>query len=41
MNEEDKKDLRYIFLKNFLEKSAAKVIESNPVEHDKMMAVVQ
>lgn len=41
LNEEDKKDIRYIFLKNFLEKSWSKVIESNPIEHDKMMAVVQ
>ncbi len=41
LKQEDKSDNRYIFLKSFLEKSWAKVIESNPVEHDKMMAVVQ
>lgn len=39
--EEDKKDYRYLFLKNFLEKNDAKVIETTPIEHDKMMAVVQ
>lgn len=39
--DEDKKDKRYIFLKNFLEKNDAKVIETTPIEHDKMMAVVQ
>jgi len=41
INESNKKDSRYIFLKKFLENSWAKVIESNPIEHDKMMAVVQ
>ena len=41
LKQKDKSDNRYIFLKSFLEKSWAKVIESNPVEHDKMMAVVQ
>ena len=41
IKEENKNDLRYVFLKWFLEKSWVKVIESNPVEHDKMMAVVQ
>lgn len=39
--EEDKKDSRYLFFKNFLEKNDAKVIETTPIEHDKMMAVVQ
>ena len=41
LKEIDKLDNRYIFLKNFLENSWSKVIESNPTEHDKMMAVVQ
>ena len=41
LNENDKQDTRYIFLKTFLKKSWAKVIDSNPIEHDKMMAVVQ
>ena len=41
IKEKDKTDKRYIFLKTFLEKSWAKVLESNPTEHDKMMAVVQ
>ena len=36
-----KKDKRYIYLKTYLENLWAKVIESNPKEHDKMMAVVQ
>jgi prephenate dehydrogenase len=31
----------YIFLKTFLENAKAKVIESTPVYHDKMMAIVQ
>ena len=39
--EQVKKDPRYIFLKTFLENLWAKVIESTPLEHDKMMAVVQ
>lgn len=34
-------DKRYIFLKSFLEWEWAKVIEASPLEHDKMMAVVQ
>lgn len=38
---EVKKDFRYKFLKNFLEKSWAKVIEETAENHDKMMAVVQ
>ncbi len=41
IKQEDKIDKRYIFLKTFLEKSWSKVIESDPIEHDKMMAVVQ
>jgi len=41
INENDKLDKRYIFLKNFLETTWARVIESDPLEHDKMMAVVQ
>ena len=41
INKSDKKDSRYIFLKNFLEKSWAKVVEETPEDHDKMMAVVQ
>lgn len=39
--DEDKKDSRYLYLKHFLEKNDAKVIETTPIEHDKMMAVVQ
>ena len=39
--EQVKKDSRYIFLKTFLANLWAKVIESTPKEHDKMMAVVQ
>jgi len=39
--EKDKNDFRYKFLKEFLEKSWAKVIESDPEEHDQMMAIVQ
>lgn len=39
--EKDKKDLRYQFLKNFLESQGAKVIETSTKEHDTMMAVVQ
>jgi prephenate dehydrogenase len=31
----------YLFLKNFLKTQKAKVIESTPEYHDKMMAVVQ
>ncbi len=38
---ETQKDPRYHFLKNFLEKKWAKVVEESPLEHDKMMAVVQ
>ena len=38
---EVKKDKRYKFLKKFLIKSWAKVVEETPEEHDKMMAVVQ
>ena len=38
---EDKKDSRYIYLKDFLEKSWAKVVEETPEDHDRMMAVVQ
>jgi len=41
LSEKDKKDRRYIFVKNFLEKKWAKVIETTPEKHDKMMAVVQ
>ncbi len=41
LNKNDKNDERYIFLKNFLENSWAKVVEETPEEHDKMMAVVQ
>jgi len=39
--EEVKKDKRYKFLKEFLINSWAKVVEENPEEHDKMMAIVQ
>lgn len=39
--EEVKTDERYIFVKEFLKIEWAKVIESTPIEHDKMMAVVQ
>lgn len=41
VNDADKKDERYKFLKFFLEKSWAKVVEETAKEHDKMMAVVQ
>ena len=41
LKEKDKLDERYIYLKNFLTKSWAKVVEESPYEHDKMMAVVQ
>lgn len=41
LDEKNKQDSRYIYIKNFLEKSWSKLIESNPIEHDKMMAVVQ
>ncbi len=41
LQENDKKDKRYIFLKNFLETRGAKVVEETPEQHDKMMAVVQ
>jgi len=41
LSEEDKQDERYILIKNFLEKQGAKVIETTPEKHDKMMAVVQ
>lgn len=36
-----KKDKRYILLKNFLLDKWVKVIETSPLYHDKMMAVVQ
>jgi len=39
--EKNKEDSRYKFLKDFLEKEWAKVVETSPKEHDKMMAVVQ
>lgn len=39
--EKVKIDYRYVYLKDFLENSWATVIESSPLEHDKMMAVVQ
>ena len=39
--EEVKQDERYIFLKDFLNKQWAKIIETTPENHDKMMAVVQ
>ena len=41
LEKEDKNDFRYKFLKDFLEKSWAKVVEETAEEHDKMMAVVQ
>jgi len=41
INKKDKLDKRYIFLKKFLVKSWAKVVEETPKEHDKMMAIVQ
>ncbi len=41
LTQDDKLDKRYIFLKNFLEDSGAKVVEETPEQHDKMMAVVQ
>ena len=36
-----KNDFRYKFLKNFLEKSWAKVVEESSENHDKIMAIVQ
>ncbi len=36
-----KQDERYIMLKNFLENKWVKVVESTPLYHDKMMAIVQ
>jgi len=39
--EKVKIDYRYVYLKDFLENSWVTVIESSPLEHDKMMAVVQ
>jgi len=39
--EKYRKDFRYKFLVNFLEKNSAKVLEVWPKKHDKMMAVVQ
>jgi len=41
LDEETKKDKRYIFLKDFLDKKWANIIETSPSHHDKMMAVVQ
>ena len=41
LDEKTKKDERYKFLVNFLEKKNAKIIETTPKYHDKMMAVVQ
>ena len=41
IKDEDKNDERYIFLKNFLIKSWARVVEETAEDHDKMMAVVQ
>lgn len=40
-DEETKKDERYIILKKFLKEKWAKIIETSPSYHDKMMAVVQ
>jgi len=40
-DEKTKEKKSYIFLKQYLEKKWANIIESNPEEHDKMMAVVQ
>jgi len=39
--EETKLKPEYMFLKTFLESQEAKVIETTPLYHDKMMAVVQ
>lgn len=41
IKQEDKKDERYVFLKNFLIESWARVVEETAEDHDKMMAVVQ
>lgn len=41
VNKKDKLDKRYIFLKDFLIKSWAKIVEETAKEHDKMMAIVQ
>jgi len=40
-DEETKQDERYIFLKKFLQKKWAKVIETTSSKHDKIMAIVQ
>ena len=39
--EKVKEDFRYKFLVNFLKKSSAKILETTPQKHDRMMAVVQ
>jgi len=41
LKEEDKLDFRYKFLKKTLTEMWAKVVEENPIEHDRMMAIVQ
>lgn len=41
VEENERNDKRYIFLKNFLNKKWAKIIETTAEKHDKMMAVVQ
>ena len=41
LDENTKTDKRYLLLKEFLQKKAAKIIETTPTNHDKMMAVVQ
>ena len=41
VEENERNDKSYIFLKNFLQKEWAKVIETTAENHDKMMAVVQ
>ena len=40
-DEEVKSDKRYKFFKDFLQSKWAKIIETTPQEHDKMMAIVQ
>lgn len=40
-DEKTKQKKEYLFLKNFLNQKNAKIIETTPLEHDKMMAVVQ
>jgi prephenate dehydrogenase len=40
-DDKTKKDLRYQWLKNYLISKGAKVIETTPSYHDKIMSIVQ